>query len=182
MSARLVCAIFLAAILSGIHAAQAAPTNVLLIIADDQGWADVPWRGSPARMPNLDRLRLSGTELTRYYAAPLCSPSRAALYTGRSAALLGIRNIFSPRDDGLSPLEHLMPSTFRAAGYQTALTGKWHLGSDAAHVPTARGFDHFYGFLGADISYYTHLSVNQPRLVWPSRCQSRRGWVTLRWG
>ena len=159
-------AMLFAALALGWHPSPAAPANVLLIIADDQGWADVPWRGSPARMPNLDRLRLSGTELTRYYAAPLCSPSRAALYTGRSAALLGIRNIFSPRDDGLSPLEHLMPSTFRAAGYQTALTGKWHLGSDAAHVPTARGFDHFYGFLGADISYYTHLSVNQPRLDW----------------
>ena len=76
-------AMLFAALALGWHPSPAAPANVLLIIADDQGWADVPWRGSPARMPNLDRLRLSGTELTRYYAAPLCSPSRAALYTGR---------------------------------------------------------------------------------------------------
>ena len=144
----------------------AAP-NVLLIIADDLGWADVPWRGSPARMPNLDRLRQGGTELTRTYACPLCSPSRASLYTGRSAVQLGIRNIFSPRDEGLSTLEHLMPETFRAAGYQTALTGKWHQGAaSATHLPTARGFDRFYGFLGAAISYSTHLGENSTRVDW----------------
>ncbi len=147
--------------------ARAASPNVLLLVADDLGWGDVPWRGSPARMPNLDQLRLSGTELTRYYACPLCSPSRAALYSGRSAMQLGIRDIFSPRDSGLSTLEHLMPATFQAAGYQTALTGKWHLGAaSATHLPTARGFDHFYGFLGAAISYTTHLGENSNRVDW----------------
>lgn len=145
---------------------RAAAPNILVLVADDLGWGDVPWRGSPARMPNLDRLRQDGTELTRFYAAPLCSPSRAALFTGRSAVQLNLRDVFSARDDGLSVLEHLMPETFRAAGYQTALTGKWHLGSGAEHVPTARGFDHFYGFLGAAISYYTHIGENTTRVDW----------------
>ncbi|MEY2880271.1 MAG: Arylsulfatase [Verrucomicrobiota bacterium] len=138
-------------------AASAATPNVLLLITDDQGWGDVPWRGSPARMPNLDTLRQSGTELMRFYASPVCSPTRAALYTGRSAFQQGIRDQFAPIDDGMSLLEHLMPETFRAAGYQTALTGKWHLGStNAAHHPNARGFEKFYGFLGPAIDYNTH--------------------------
>jgi arylsulfatase A-like enzyme/predicted RecA/RadA family phage recombinase len=145
---------------------NAAAPNVLILVADDLGWADVPWRGSPARMPNLDRLRQDGTELIRFYGAPLCSPSRAALYTGRSAAQLNIRDVFSGRDDGLSTLEHLMPESFRAAGYQTALTGKWHLGSDSTHVPNARGFDHFYGFLSGAISYFTHVGENTTRVDW----------------
>ncbi|MBL9187785.1 MAG: arylsulfatase [Opitutaceae bacterium] len=141
-----------------LFAAAATPPNVLLIVADDQGWGDVPWRGSPARMPNLDALRQSGTELLRFYASPVCSPTRASLLTGRSAVQLGIRDQFAPNDAGLSLLEHLMPETFRAAGYQTALIGKWHLGSTTAERrPLARGFDRFYGFLGPAVDYYTHL-------------------------
>lgn len=137
--------------------AGAAAPNVLLIISDDQGWGDVPWRGSPARMPNLDTLRRSGTELMRFYASPVCSPTRAALYTGRSAFQQGIRDQFAPVDDGLSLLEHLMPESFRAAGYQTALTGKWHLGSTSPErLPHRRGFDQFYGFAGPAIDFYTH--------------------------
>ena len=152
---------FLALTLCATHLASAATPNVLLIVADDQGWADVPWRGSPARMPNLDALRQSGTELMRYYAWPVCSPTRASLYTGRSAFQQGIRNQFAPNDDGMSLLEHTLGETFRAAGYQTALTGKWHLGSTSeARRPNARGFDNFYGFLGPAIDYYTHRNAN----------------------
>ncbi|MSU48988.1 MAG: hypothetical protein EXS37_07875 [Opitutus sp.] len=136
--------------------AAAAP-NVLLIVSDDQGWGDVPWRGSPARMPNLDTLRQSGTELMRFYASPVCSPTRAALYTGRSAFQQGVRDQFAPVENGLSLLEHLMPESFRAAGYQTALTGKWHLGSTSPErLPHQRGFDQFYGFAGPAIDFYTH--------------------------
>lgn len=150
-------------------ASSAAPPNVLLIVTDDQGWGDVPWRGSPARMPNLDALRRSGTELMRYYAWPVCSPTRASLYTGRSAFQQGIRNQFAPADDGMSLLEHTMPESFRAAGYQTALTGKWHLGSTSvARRPNARGIDNFYGFLGPAIDYYTHRSPAgaNPQIDW----------------
>ena len=135
----------------------AARPNVLLLIADDLGWSDVPWRGSPARMPNLDRLRQEGTELMRFYASPVCSPTRAALFTGRSAVQQGIRDQFAPNQDGLSLLEHLMPETFRASGYQTALAGKWHLGSTSnERLPHRRGFDQFYGFFGPAIDYFTH--------------------------
>lgn len=150
-----------------LSAARAAPANVLIMISDDQGWADVPWRSSPARMPNLDRLRQSGVELMRFYSAPVCSPTRAALYTGRSAMQLGVRDPFAASDPGLSPLEHLISETFRAAGYQTALTGKWHLGATTAgHLPNARGFDRFYGFLGGSIDYNTHAGDNASRVDW----------------
>ncbi len=152
---------------TAVPAVQAAPANVLIMISDDQGWADVPWRGSPARMPSLDQLRQSGVELMRFYSAPVCSPTRSALYTGRSAMQHGIRDPFTAQDPGLSLLEHLIPETFRAAGYETALTGKWHLGSTtAARLPNARGFDHFYGFLGGGISYNTHFGENTTRVDW----------------
>lgn len=142
---------------------NAATPNVLLIVADDLGWGDVPWRGSPARMPNLDTFRQGGTELLRFYVSPVCSPTRAALLTGRSGFQQGIREQFAPGVEGLSLLEHLMPESFRSAGYQTALTGKWHLGATSAErLPNARGFDQFYGFAGAAIDYYTHRAPNAP--------------------
>lgn len=136
---------------------RGAAPNVLLIVADDLGWGDVPWRGTPARMPQLDALRQSGTELLRFYASPVCSPTRAALFTGRSAFQQGIRDQFAPNNDGVSLLEHFLPESFRAAGYATALVGKWHLGSTSAErLPQQRGFDHFYGFAGPAVDYYTH--------------------------
>lgn len=137
--------------------ARGAAPNVLLIVADDLGWGDVPWRGTPARMPQLDALRQSGTELMRFYASPVCSPTRAALFTGRSAFQQGIRDQFAPNNDGVSLLEHFFAESFRAAGYATALVGKWHLGSTSPErLPQQRGFDHFYGFTGPAVDYYTH--------------------------
>jgi len=147
-------AVLFVCLLAGIgpRLAAAAP-NILLIVADDLGWSAVPWRGSPARMPNLERLRTQGTELLRFYASPVCSPTRAALFTGRSAVQQRICDQFAPNQDGLSLLEHLLPESFAAAGYRTALTGKWHLGATPAHTPWARGFDQTYGFIGGGHSY-----------------------------
>jgi arylsulfatase A-like enzyme len=170
---------------AAVPAVAAAPAYVLIMIADDQGWADVPWRGSPARMTSLDQLRQSGEELMRFYSAPVCSPIRSALYTRPSAMQHGIRDPFTAQDPGLSLLEQLIPETFRAAGYETALIGKWHLGSTkAARLPNARGFDHFYGFLGGAVSYNTRLGLSarvrcrsaadsEPR-AWRGRCRESR--------
>ncbi|MBI5771403.1 MAG: arylsulfatase [Verrucomicrobia bacterium] len=155
----------LALALSSLRAA-AAP-NVLVVIADDLGWGDVPWHGGVARMPNLDRLRRDGVELDRFYANPSCTPTRAAFLTGRAALRLGLREQIGPNQDGLALTEHLASETFRAAGYATALLGKWHLGStSAARLPNSRGFDHFYGFLGAAVTYSTHLAEANGRLDW----------------
>ncbi len=142
--------------LSAPLAAVAAP-NIVFMMADDLGWNDVGYHGSEIKTPHIDALAGHGVELDRYYAFPLCSPTRVALMTGRSPIRQGVDTPIGP--NGGMPLdEHLLPQTLRAAGYQTFLTGKWHLGIErVASHPYRRGFDHSYGHLGAAVDYYTHI-------------------------
>lgn len=133
--------------------------HIVFVLADDLGWNDVGYHGSDIRTPHIDSLVEQGLELHRYYAFPLCSPTRAALLTGRSPLRMGVDTPIGPR--GALPLdEHLLPESLRAAGYQTFLTGKWHLGIDrvSAH-PYRRGFDSSYGHLGASVDYFTHVWI-----------------------
>jgi arylsulfatase A-like enzyme len=139
-----------------------ARPNIVLILADDLGWSDVGYHGSEIQTPNIDGLAAKGVRFTNLYAYPLCTPTRAGLMTGRSPARYGlIYSVVRPWSPYGLPLdEHAMPETFRALGYQTAMVGKWHLGH--AHrlmLPNARGFDHFYGFVNADIDYYRHTHM-----------------------
>lgn len=135
--------------------ASAAP-NVVFIMADDLGWNDVGYHGSEIKTPNIDALVTQGVELDRYYAFPLCSPTRVALMTGRSPIRQGVDSPIGP-NGGLPLDEHLLPETMRAAGYQTFMAGKWHLGIEriASH-PYRRGFDRSYGHLGAAVDYFAH--------------------------
>lgn len=135
----------------------AAGPNLVVIFADDLGWNDVGYHGSEIATPRIDALARQGVELDRYYAFPLCSPTRAAFLTGRSPIRLGVDGPIEV-DGRLDLDEHLLPETLRAAGYQTFLAGKWHLGMDvvAAH-PHRRGFDRAYGHLGPSVDYYTHV-------------------------
>ena len=147
-------------ILFGAYAAIAASPNVVIILADDLGTADVGFRGSEIQTPNIDRLAREGTQFDRFYSFPVCSPTRSALMTGRSPMRLGVAySVIRPwLSYGLPAEEHLMPETFRAAGYQTAMAGKWHLGhSQARFLPHRRGFDEAYGHLNGAIDYYTHV-------------------------
>ncbi|MBM3745567.1 MAG: arylsulfatase, partial [Acidobacteria bacterium] len=140
--------------------AAAAPPNVVIILADDLGWADVGFHGSEIRTPNLDRLATQGVRFERFYSYPLCSPTRSALMTGRSPMRLGVAySVIRPWSSYGVPLEeHFMPQSFQAAGYSTAMTGKWHLGhARAGFMPNARGFDHAYGHVNGAIDYYTHI-------------------------
>lgn len=133
--------------------------HIVFILADDLGWNDVGYHGSDIRTPHIDSLVEQGLELHRYYAFPLCSPTRAALLTGRSPLRMGVDTPIGPT--GALPLdEHLLPESLQAAGYQTFLTGKWHLGIDrvSAH-PYRRGFDSSYGHLGASVDYFTHAWI-----------------------
>lgn len=144
----------------GLQASTAKP-NIVVIVADDLGWADVGYRGSPIETPNLDRLAREGIELSRFYTTPSCSPTRAALMTGRNAFKLGIAyaTIMPWSNNGVHPQERFMPEAFREAGYQTAMFGKWHLGhAQETYLPNQRGFDHFYGHLHTEVGFYPPFS------------------------
>lgn len=133
-----------------------ATPNVVFMMADDLGWNDVGYHGSEIQTPNIDALVKQGVELDRYYAFPLCSPTRVALMTGRSPIRQGIDSPIGP-NGGLPLDEHLLPQTLQAAGYETFMAGKWHLGIEriASH-PYRRGFDRSYGHLGAAVDYFAH--------------------------
>ncbi len=139
--------------------ADAPKPNVIIMLADDLGWADVGYHGSDIKTPNIDRLAKEGMRLERFYATPFCSPTRAALMTGRDPIKLGVAHaVFMAWDNGgVSPEEHFMPESFKAAGYDTGMVGKWHMGHTIEqHTPNARGFDHFYGHFNTDVSYWQH--------------------------
>jgi arylsulfatase A len=129
--------------------AQAAPKppNIVIIFADDLGYGDVGCFGSSIPTPNLDRMAGEGVRLTRFYSAsPVCSPSRAALLTGRYPARTGIVNVLMPSSpNGLSPSERTIPKMLKERGYRTGMVGKWHLGAQAGTSPCVNGFDEFYG-------------------------------------
>ena len=139
--------------------AQTRPPNVVIIVADDMGYADIGVQGSrDIPTPNIDALAAGGTRFTNaYVSGPYCSPTRAGLMTGRYPQRfghefnLGVGPNFSER--GLPLTERTMADRLKAAGYRTALFGKWHLGSAERFHPMSRGFDEFFGFLAGEHSY-----------------------------
>ena len=138
---------------------SAPPPNIVYILADDQGWKDVGFHGSDIRTPNLDQLAREGVRLEQFYAQPMCTPSRAALMTGRYPHRYGLQTLVIPSAGsyGLATDEWLLPQALKSAGYRTAIVGKWHLGhADRKYWPMQRGFDHQYGPLLGEIDYFTH--------------------------
>lgn len=143
---------FLFALVSVIHAAE--KPNFVFIIADDLGWADVAFHGGNVPTPNLDRLKAEGVELTRHYVAPVCSPTRTGLMTGRCWSRFGVT---SPHNNQALPFDTVtLPRALKQCGYDTALTGKWHLGSKPEWGPNLFGFDHSYGSLAGGVGPYDH--------------------------
>lgn len=134
--------------------------NIVFILADDLGYGDVGFTGGrQIKTPNLDALAASGARLEQFYVQPLCSPTRAALLTGRYPMRLGLQvGVVRPwAQYGLPLEERTLAQALRDAGYMTAIAGKWHLGHfDRRYLPTARGFDHQYGQYNGAIDYYTH--------------------------
>jgi len=137
--------------------AQTKP-NIVLIVADDLGWAGVGFHAKAMTTPRLDRLAKEGTELGRFYVYPLCSPTRAALLTGQTPRRFNIVSALRGRDLGVPAGLPTLPATLKAAGYRTSLIGKWHVGK--AMSPQQSGFEHFYGFLNAEIDYNTHTGMS----------------------
>jgi arylsulfatase A-like enzyme len=138
-------------------AANDARPNVIVIVADDLGWSDPGFRGSPIETPSLDALARDGLVFERFYTTPICSPTRAALHTGRDPMRLGVvyNTLMAWHNNGVHPDERFMPEAFRDAGYQTAMIGKWHLGhAQQTYHPNARGYEYFYGHLHTEVGYF----------------------------
>lgn len=136
--------------------AETARPNIVVILVDDMGFGDTGYNGSEIATPVLDQMARDGVILDRNYVYPICSPTRAALLTGRSPLEFGIDGPMS--DEASLPTNlKIMPEYFKDLGYQTAMVGKWHLGiGRKAFFPHNRGFDYYYGFLGGWIDFYTH--------------------------
>lgn len=166
-----------------VSAASEKP-NILLIVSDDQGYNDLGLLGNGIITPNLDRIAAEGTRLTNFYVAwPACTPSRAALLTGRYPQRNGIYDMirneapdyghkYTPEEyavsferiGGMDLREIILPRMLKTAGYSSGIFGKWDLGSLRRYLPTSRGFDDFYGFVNTGIDYYTHERYGVPSM------------------
>ena len=147
----------------GVAAQGQTKPNVLVILADDLGYGDLSCYGATdLKSPNIDKLVAAGMRFDNFYAnCPVCSPTRAALLTGRYPDLVGVPGVIRThiKDNWgyLFPQAVLLPQMLKRAGYHTAIVGKWHLGLASPNLPNERGFDHFHGFLGDMMDdYYNH--------------------------
>lgn len=142
-----------------VPAADMKPNSVH-IVADDLGWKDVGFNGcTDIKTPNLDALAKGGAKFSQYYVQNMCTPTRAALMTGRYPYRYGLQTIVIPTAAGygLDPNEWLMPQCLGEAGYKTAIIGKWHLGhADKKYWPRQRGFDYQYGAMIGELDDFTH--------------------------
>jgi arylsulfatase A-like enzyme len=148
-----------AALVAPLRGADEKP-NIVFILADDLGWADVAFHGGNAPTPHLDKLARDGLELTQHYVAPVCSPTRSAFMTGRCWSRF---NVTTPQSERALRWDTVtLPRALKSAGYDTCLTGKWHLGSVPAEGPNHFGFDHSYGSLGGGVSPWNHRYKQGP--------------------
>jgi arylsulfatase A-like enzyme len=142
---------------------KSARPNLLLIMTDDLGYGDLGITGRTGyQTPAIDRLARGGVQLSNAYsAAPVCTPTRVALMTGRYPArnTAGLYEPLTTQPTGLATEPPTLPHLLKSAGYETALIGKWHLGLSAPYHPLRHGFDEFYGFLGAAADYASHIDT-----------------------
>ncbi|MBV6644637.1 MAG: sulfatase [Cyclobacteriaceae bacterium] len=138
--------------------AQERP-NFVLIVTDDQGYADLGCFGSDdLQTPHLDTLAASGARFTQWYAnSPVCAPSRAALMTGLYPHRAGVPDLLAPRSPGLSLQRATLATALKNEGYKTGAFGKWHLGAADDYLPNKRGFDYFFGHLEGTLDYFSHM-------------------------
>jgi arylsulfatase A-like enzyme len=145
--------------------------NIVIILTDDQGYGDLSCIGtSEVHTPHLDHLAASGVRCTDWYAAsPVCSPSRAALLTGRYPGNAGVRAILAGHRtaSGLPPTVPTLATVLRPLGYHTAMVGKWHLGVAPGSRPHDHGFEQWFGFLAGCVDYYSHIFYWGMNQGWP---------------
>lgn len=156
--------------------------NILFILADDLGYADLSCYGRREyRTSAIDGLAADGVRFTQAYAnSAVCTPTRAALITGRYQTRLavGVEEPLAIRDVGLPPSHPTMPSLLRKAGYSTWLIGKWHLGALPKYGPLLSGYDHFWGFRGGGVDYFSHDLAGRPDLWDDDRPIRQPGYLT----
>jgi len=141
---------------SAVAQAPAERPNILFILADDFGWADVAYHGGRFDTPNLDRLMAEGVELDQHYVQPVCTPTRTALMSGRWTSRFG-PHVLSPTNlRAMPPGTVTLPALLKTAGYTTYLSGKWHLGARPEWGPNHYGFDHSYGSMAGAVDPWTH--------------------------
>ncbi|MCF0040459.1 sulfatase-like hydrolase/transferase [Dyadobacter fanqingshengii] len=139
--------------------AQSKP-NIIVILADDQGWGDLSINGNAnVRTPNIDKIGKEGARFSRFYVAPLCAPTRAGLLTGRYHYRSGVWGVSSSREY-MNLDEVTFADLFKKAGYATGAFGKWHNGSQYPYHPNGRGFDEFYGFLSGHYANYFNTMLD----------------------
>lgn len=140
--------------------------NIVVILADDQGWGDLSVHGNRnLHTPNIDSLAADGALLDRFYVCPVCSPTRAEFLTGRYHPRGGVHST-STGGERLDLDEHTIAETFHAAGYATGAFGKWHNGMQAPYHPNSRGFDEYYGFCSGHWGeYFSPLLEHNGKLI-----------------
>ncbi len=158
------------AVRSAEPATQRKP-NIVFILADDLGYADLSCYGRPdIATPNIDRIASGGVRFLQAYAnSAVCSATRTALITGRYQYRLRVGLDEPVRDEpgvGLPPEHPTLPSLLKRAGYRTTLLGKWHLGPLPAFGPLKSGYDHFYGFRGGGVDYFAHVGTDHKKDLW----------------
>lgn len=163
MLIRLLFFVSIASLFTNLPIARADRPNIILIVADDLGWGDVGWHNSDIKTPHLDKLANAGARLEAFYVQPVCSPTRAALLTGRYPMRHGLQTgVVRPwAQYGLPLEEQTVAQGLQSAGYYTAISGKWHLGHfSPEYLPTRRGFDSQYGHYNGALDYFTHIRDN----------------------
>ena len=162
--------LFLICFIPGCNNRPVVPPNIIIILADDAGYADFGFMGSDLPTPNIDMLAKSGVIFTdAHITATVCGPSRAGLLTGRYQQRFGHEANIPPPDQGMDPSEKTIGDAMKLAGYTTGIIGKWHLGTSDQFHPNNRGFDEFWGFLGGSRSYFFNENKDdhegQPREI-----------------
>lgn len=132
------------------------PPNVLVILTDDQGWADIGYNNRAVYSPNLDALAEQSAVLEQHYVMPQCTPTRIALFTGRYPGRFGTTGLQAANEPILPRGTLTLATMLRDHGYETAITGKWHLGSSPEHGPNHHGFSYSYGALAGAVGAYVH--------------------------
>ncbi len=145
--------------------------NIIVILTDDQGWGDIGYNNPNVYTPNMDRLAGEGATLTQHYVMPQCTPTRIALFTGRYPGRFGISGLQAANRPVLPHGTLTMASFLKSHGYETYLTGKWHMGSWPEHGPNHHGFDYSYGALAGAVGAYLHqyrapLEVHVNSITW----------------